>query len=171
MYVYDDWNRLLLGSHLPSPKGGITPDLPDNQGNIDATGVRFGYHFWLIGGENGFSNENSYLWNIHKKNWIKGPQYIQNTRYDFKYACGLALNSTAVLFAGLKKKFSIFSMADFLDENDRVVPKFTTIFNFERKAWIEQDALNFTQNDVNNIYYEDNRTCAIDHGKNKSRFD
>ena len=158
----------LLGSHLPLSKGGIDPDLPDNQGNIDATGVRFGNHFWLIGGENGFSNENSYLWNIHKKNWIKGPQYRPNTKYDFKYACGLALNSTAVLFVGLKK---LFSMADLMDENYKVVPKFTTIFNFERKAWIEQDSLNFTQSDVNNIYYEDNRTCSIDHGKNRSRCD
>ena len=52
-----------------------------------------------------------------------------------------------------------------------VVPKFTTIFNFEKNAWIEQDSLNFTQSDVNNIYYEDNRACTIDHGKNQSRFD
>ena len=160
----------LLGSHLPSSKGGIDSNLPDNQGNIDATGVRFGNHFWLIGGENGFSNENSYLWNIHKKNWIKGPKYFPNTKYDFKYACGLALNSTAVLFVGLKK-FDIFSMADYTDENYRVVPKFTTIFNFERNAWIEQESLNFTQNDINNIYYLDNRACTVDHGKNQSRFD
>ena len=155
---------------MPTQKGGNIPNHPDNLGNIDATGVRFGYRFWLIGGENGFYNENSYLWNIHKKKWIKGPHYYPNTKYDFKYACGLSLNSTAVLFIGLKK-FDMFSMADFMDENYRIVPKFTTIYNFERKTWIEQDSLNFTQNDITNIFYEDNRTCTIDHGKNRSRFD
>ena len=137
------------------------------------TGVRFGQYFWVIGGELGYQMKNSYIWYIHKKKWTMGPNYNRETKYDFSYTCGIALNSSAVLFVGVKKTVNSNDdcvRAD-VDIHCRPVPKLTVMYDFEKYAWIEQDSLAFPLDD-NDIYeydYGENRACTIDQKKNQSR--
>ena len=141
--------------------------------DISTSGVRFGQYFWVIGGNLGSQMKNSYIWNIHKKKWTMGPNYNQNTNYDFSYTCGLALNSTAVLFVGVIKIVHSSSdcITDAFDVYCRPVPKFTVMYDFEKYTWIEQESLVFPP-DENAMYeydYGDNRACTIDQKKNQSR--
>ena len=136
------------------------------------TGIRFGQYFWVMGGTLGYQMKNSYIWNIHKKKWTMGPNYNRETKYDFSYTCGIALNSSAVLFVGVKKTVNSNDdcvRAD-VDIHCRPVPKLTVMYDFEKYAWIEQDSLGFPQNENDFYSYGDNRACTIEHRKNQSRF-
>ena len=101
-----------------------------------------------------------------------GPNYNQDTDYDFSYTCGLALNSSAVLFVGVKKTSNSNDdcIRDDVDILCRPVPKLTVLYDFEKYAWIEQDSLGFPQNENDFYSYGENRACTIEHSKNQSRF-
>ena len=138
------------------------------------TGIRFGQYFWVMGGTLGYQMKNSYIWNIHKKKWTMGPNYNRETKYDFSYTCGIALNSSAVLFVGVRKTVPSLPnncIADAIDIHCRTVPKFSVMYDFERYAWIEQDSLAFPpdENEVYGYDYGDNTACTIDQMKNQSR--
>ena len=160
----------------------------------DSTGVRVGNWFWLIGGETycldfesncgfftGFfsKNKNSYLWNINKRKWITGPQYHKETKYIFHYTCPLALNSSAIIFIGLEKfdlaaltlaaQTNNFDSIDFINKNGSFIPKFTSIYNFDTKSWIDQDSLDFTMKGDLKFEFDYNPACAIEQRKNESR--
>ena len=166
-------NVNIIGSDMASRKGDKTPFNDQQYAYNDwidhsTSGVRFGQHFWVIGGNLGPQMKNSYIWNIFKKKWTMGPNYNQNTNYDFSYTCGLALNSSAVLFVGVRKTDDC--IADVMNINCRTVPKYTVMYDFEKNAWIEQDSLAFPP-DENDIYdYGENRACTYDQKKNQSRF-
>ena len=167
-------NANLLGSDLASSKGNIIPFNDNDLIDGSATGVRFGQHFWVIGGSlgHGYHMINSYIWNIHKKKWTMGPNYNQDTDYDFSYTCGIALNSSAVLFVGVKKTANSNDdcFRDDVDIQCRPIPKLTVMYDFEKYAWIEQDSLGFPQLENDFYSYGDNRACTIEHRKNQSRF-
>ena len=169
-------NANLLGSDLASSKGNIIPFNDNDLIDGSATGVRFGQHFWVIGGSlgHGYHMINSYIWNIHKKKWTMGPNYNRETKYDFSYTCGIALNSSAVLFVGVRKTVPSLPnncIADAIDIHCRTVPKFSVMYDLERYAWIEQDSLAFPpdENEVYGYDYGDNTACTIDQMKNQSR--
>ena len=120
----------------------------------------------------GKRNPNSYLWSLKKKKWLKGPQYYQKTKYAFHYSCGVALNSTAVLFVGLLKVINSsddLSLSEFLELNEHFPNKYVSIYNFERKIWVEQEPLDFTMNDVRNFDYDYNPSCVVEQNKKSSR--
>ena len=170
---------IFLGSDMASRKGDKTPFNDKDYEYSDwidqsTSGVRYGQNFWVIGGNLGTQMKNSYIWNIHKKKWTMGPNYNRDTQYDFTYTCGLALNSSAVLFVGVRKTVDSLPedcISDAIDVHGRTVPKFTIVYNFEKYAWIEQDSLTFPpdENDGYEYDYGDNRACTIDQKKNQSR--
>ena len=155
----------IIGSNLPKQLGNLENDF-DGFG-VDSTGVRFGQFFWLIGGAtacfgkaytNGqIANKNSYLWSIQKKKWFLGPKYPDLSDLDltFTYVCPIVLNSTTILFIGLL----IFNGP----------PKYTIIYDFERKSWNQQDSLDFHV-DVDDVFeYDKNTACVMEESKNISR--
>ena len=158
-YIHDlNFNsKKIFGSDLPS---GFAEDL---------TGVKFGHWFWFIGGEkNPFGvgdmtrNPNSYLWSMNKKRWFKGPQYYSKTKYVFHYTCGIPLNSSAILFVGLKNTNNFDTT---INPN-----KYVCIYNFDTKTWVEQDSLIFRVNDLQLMKYDYNPACVIEQNKDSSRY-
>ena len=168
-------SKKILGSHLPSKSSGFS---------IDSTGVRFGNWFWFIGGENtcsdsnknnfgdkGTRNPNSYLWSTKKKKWFEGPQYYPETKYAFHYSCGIALNSSAVLFVGLLKvKYEDSSdFANYAIKNEDFPNKYVCIYNFAINTWVEQDSLKFPIRGEHSFMYDYNPACVIEQNKNAKR--
>ena len=120
----------------------------------------------------GERNPNSYLWSLKKKKWLKGPQYDQKTKFAFHYSCGVALNSTAILFIGLLKiKHSPdgLSLFDIFELNEDFPNKYVCIYNFERKMWVEQESLDFTMNDIHYFTHDYNPSCVVEQNKKSSR--
>ena len=157
----------MVGSNLPIQPGGNENNGDGVVFNYDSTGVRFGQYFWLIGGTNqvnlvwtSLRNKNSYLWSIQKKKWITGPKY-PDLPLTFSYACPIVLNSTVILFIGLIME------SDYFDDVDGP-PKYTVTYDFETKAWLEQDSLDFF-NDKKVVRYEKNTACVMEKSKNSSR--
>ena len=85
-------------------------------------------------------NNNSQVWSMTKKKWMKGPALMKG--YYALNACALALNSSAVLVVGLIKALD-FS-ASYSKEEDGILPNTaTSIYNFETKRWTLQESIHY----------------------------
>ena len=162
------------GSEFPSSEGFMH----------DSTGVRFDKFFWIIGGDStcdkkpagsfygiaGQGNKNSYLWHVDKNRWVKGPQYHNKINKTFHYSCALALNKSSILFIGLVEVGCMeCSLEEFLEVNDGFANKYSVIYNFDTKLWIDQESLNYHRDDIGNFEYTYLTACNIHHGKKKKR--
>ena len=153
---------------------------------LDSTGVRFGNFFWIIGGDSscnnghtgsfyefvGQGNKNSYLWQIDKKKWVKGPKYHNKINKTFHYSCAVALNNSAILFIGLIEVMHSTgqSMDEFEEINEGFPNKYNVLYNFISKLWIEQESLDFHRDNIGNFDYMYSTTCIIIHGKKNKRY-
>ena len=106
-------------------------------------------------------NNITYLWSIKKKRWFLGPNKQLDPTLISSYACPIVLNSTVILFIGLIME------SDYFDDVDGP-PKYTVTYDFETKAWLEQDSLDFF-NDKKVVRYEKNTACVMEKSKNSSR--
>ena len=162
------------GSEFPSSEGFMH----------DSTGIRFDKFFWIIGGDStcdkkpagsfygiaGQGNKNSYLWHVDKNRWVKGPLYHKKINKTFHYSCALALNKSSILFIGLVEVGCMeCSLEEFLEVNDGFANKYSVIYNFDTKLWIDQESLNYHRDDIGNFEYTYLTACNIHHGKKKKR--
>ena len=117
--------------------------------------------FYGIAGQ---GNKNSYLWHVDKNRWVKGPQYHKKINKTFHYSCALALNKSSILFIGL------LEVEEFWKFNNAFPNKYTVIYNFDTKLWIDQESLNYHINDIGNFEYTYLTACNIHHEKKNKRY-
>ena len=108
-------------------------------------------------------NKSTYLWSIQKKRWFLGPNKHPNPVLILSYACPIVLNSTSILFIGLIK------LDPGLPLYASDPPNITMIYNFDNKAWTEQDSLDFTTKDIYINEYAHNPACTVDQQKDDKR--
>ena len=110
-------------------------------------------------------SSSSELWSLVKKKWVSGPKIPQ--KYILWNTCSLALNSSTVLFVGVR----IMNGSEFGHEALFENPNDVTIsYDFNRNLWFEHDSLSFpTINYFYDVYTAD-FTCAIYFEKKTKRW-
>ena len=96
-------------SHRTIPNTEI-PNIHDSRGII-IHGLRVGNYFWIFGGHVPNEGEESFsiqydtsLWIIERELWISGPRLPELIAKNPTFLCATALNSTTVMFIGMRSK-------------------------------------------------------------------
>ena len=105
-------------------------------------------------------NNNSQVWSMTKKKWMKGPTLMKG--YYALNTCALALNSSAVLIVGLIE--AIDFSASYPWDKDGLIPNTATaIYNFQTKSWSLQEPIDYNTgwNKPQPFEYIYSYTCQI----------